>query len=252
MLLRFEPRMVARDLTAHRWATMAASDNSGGEYMQTILVANPKGGSGKTTLATNIAGWLAGKRQRVVLSDLDPQQSSTQWLARRPPLFPVIQGLDGRGAHKDHGDSDAGAVPAQWRVVDSPAALRGEDLRDALKRADVMLVPVSASAFDMTATQRFLATAADAKAVRKGALTIGLVAMRIDSRTRSAAELDAFLADYAFPTITHLRDTQVYVHCARDGASVFDLPRSRAEQDWEQWRPLTRWLARHAVPAHSR
>ena len=48
--------------------------------------------------------------------------------------------------------------------------------------------------------------------------------------------------------IAHLRDTQVYVHCARDGLSVFDLPRSRAEQDWEQWKPLTRWIARHATP----
>ena len=62
--------------------------------MQTILVANPKGGSGKTTLATNVAGWLAGKRQRVLLTDLDPQQSATQWLARRPRLFPA----DRRGA----------------------------------------------------------------------------------------------------------------------------------------------------------
>ena len=52
-------------------------------------------------------------------------------------------------------------------------------------------------------------------------------------------------AEFEFPVIAHLRDTQVYVHCARDGASVFDLPRSRGEQDWEQWKPLTRWITRH-------
>ena len=114
--------------------------------------------------------------------------------------------------------------------------------------ADVMLVPVSPSAFDMAATQHFLAAIADAKAVRKGELAVGLVAMRVDARTRSAGELDAFLAAIGYPLVTHLRDTQVYVHCARDGATVFDLPRSRAEQDWEQWRPLTRWIARHAAP----
>ena len=51
--------------------------------------------------------------------------------------------------------------------------------------------------------------------------------MRVDARTRSAAELDEFLKAFEFPLIAHLRDTQVYVHCARDGASVFDLPRSR-------------------------
>ena len=55
--------------------------------MQTILIANPKGGSGKSTLATNIAGWLAGKRQRVALGDSDPQQSASDWLARRPAPF---------------------------------------------------------------------------------------------------------------------------------------------------------------------
>ena len=86
------------------------------------------------------------------------------------------------------------------------------------------------------------------KAVKKGGLAIGIVAMRVDARTRSAAELDDFLEGFDFPLVAHLRDTQVYVHCARDGATVFDLPRSRAEQDWEQWKPLTRWIARHAPP----
>ena len=71
--------------------------------------------------------------------------------------------------------------------------------------------------------------------------------MRVDARTRAAGELDAFLGKYDFPVLTHLRDTQVYVYCARDGYSVFDLPRSRGEQDWEQWRPLTRWIAKHAA-----
>jgi chromosome partitioning protein len=208
--------------------------------MQTILVANPKGGSGKTTLATNVAGWLACKRQRVLLTDLDPQQSAAQWLARRPRLFPAIGARGG-------GDAVGTAVPdPQWQVVDSAAGIHGDELRQALKVADVLLVPLSASAFDMAATQRFLGVVADAKAVRKGRLAVGLVAIRIDARTRSAAELDVFLDGYAFPLVAHLRDTQVYVHCARDGASVFDLPRSRAEQDWDEWRPLTRWLARQA------
>ncbi len=210
--------------------------------MQTILVANPKGGSGKTTLATNVAGWLAGKRQGVVLADHDPQRSSTQWLERRPPLFPAITPLA------------AGAKPArdngpQWLIVDSPAALHGDDLRSEVRRADVMLVPLSPSVFDMAATRRFLETVAEYKAVRDGELAIGIVAMRVDARTKSAAELDEFLSGFDFPLVAHLRDTQVYVYCARDGASVFDLPRSRGEQDWEQWRPLTRWIARHAAPA---
>jgi chromosome partitioning protein len=208
--------------------------------MQTILVANPKGGSGKTTLATNVAGWLSGRRQVVALQDLDPQRSSTEWLLRRPELFPRI--VAAPPAAKQRDAKDAGA---QWLVVDTPAGLHGDDLRDAVRRADVMLVPLTPSVFDMSATQRFLAAIADYKSVRKGELAIGIVAIRVDARTRSAAELDEFLKAFDFPLIAHLRDTQVYVHCARDGASVFDLPRSRGEQDWEQWRPLTRWISRH-------
>lgn len=211
--------------------------------MQTILVANPKGGCGKTTLATNVAGWLAGKRQRVVLTDRDPQQSATQWLARRPRLFPAI------GAAQRGDAEELRPHAAQWQVVDSAAGIHGDDLKLALKGTDVLLVPVSASAFDVAATQRFLGVVGETKAVRKGNLAIGLVAMRIDTRTRSAAELDVYLESCAFSLVAHLRDTQIYVYCARDGASVFDLPRSRAEQDWEQWRPLTRWLARQAPRA---
>ena len=210
--------------------------------MQTILVANPKGGSGKTTLATNIAGWLAGKRQRVGLQDADPQGSSTQWLARRPGLFPSIAGFAA-----DAGKKELREVGVEWLVVDSAAGTRGDALREAVKRADAMVIPVSPSAFDMAATADFLAAIAEYKSVREGGVPVGLVAMRVDARTRAAGELDEFLGKYDFPVLTHLRDTQVYVYCARDGYSVFDLPRSRGEQDWEQWRPLTRWIAKHAA-----
>ncbi len=209
--------------------------------MQTILIANPKGGCGKTTLATNIAGFLAAKRQHVVLADEDPQQSASQWLERRPALFPRIA-----LATRETERKVAKEIGANWLIVDSPAGLHGDQLRDEIRRADLLVVPVMPSAFDMIATERFLGTIAQAKAVKEGALDVALVGTRVDSRTQSALELTDFLAQFDFPMVAQLRATQVYVHCARDGASIFDLPRSRAEQDWEQWRPLTRWLARHA------
>jgi chromosome partitioning protein len=208
--------------------------------LQTVLIANPKGGSGKTTLATNLAGFLAGRRQRVVLADEDPQQSSTQWLMRRPPLFPRVHARPGE-------KRELKEVDPQWVVVDSPAGLHASDLRTEMRRADALVVPISPSVFDMAATARFLETVADAKAVKDGELPVALVATRVDARTHSAAELDAFLKATGFPVVAHLRDTQTYVYCARDGLSVFDLPRSRGEQDWEQWRPLTRWLGKHAT-----
>jgi chromosome partitioning protein len=209
--------------------------------VQTIVIANPKGGSGKTTLATNIAGWIAGKRQRVVLADADPQRSSALWLKRRPALFPPVMGAEGDVSKKDLKETGA-----QWAVIDTAAGTHGEGLREAVRRADIMLVPLSASTFDMAATARFLAALFEYKAVKDGDIAIGLVAMRVDARTHAAAELDEFLDGVDVPVVTHLRDTQVYVYCARDGLSVFDLPRSRGEQDWEQWKPLTRWIAKQA------
>jgi len=207
--------------------------------MQTILIANPKGGSGKTTLATNVAGWLATRKQRVVIADFDPLRAATEWLERRPPLFPPISGWTPSGAKdgiKEHNP--------QWLVIDTPAGLHGESLRDAMHRADILLLPVAPSAFDMAASKHFLDQIGEYKAVKKGDIAIGLVAMRVDSRTHSAAELEEFLGAFKFPLVAHLRQTQVYVYCARDGLTVFDLPRSRAEQDWEQWRPLTRWIGK--------
>src|SRR6185312_15436350 len=148
------------------FANMRAIRQKGVGAMQTILVANPKGGSGKTTLATNIAGWLAGKRQRVVLEDRDPQQSSAFWLSRRPALFPKVMSADD---------------------------VHGDDLRDAVKAADILLIPVTPSVLDMAATARFLTKIAEYKAVKQGDLSTGLVGMRVDSRTHSSADLDEFM-----------------------------------------------------------
>lgn len=207
--------------------------------MHTIIIANPKGGSGKTTLATNVAGWLAGKRQRVVLADFDPQRSSAHWLTRRPALMPAITGWTADQDKKAMQEADP-----QWLVVDLPAGIHGETLRDAVRRADILLVPISPSYFDFEATRAFLAKLAEYKSVKEGKVSIGLVGMRVDARTRSSTELEEFIKEHDFPFVTNLRDTQVYVHAARDGLSVFDMPRSRVERDWDQWRTLTRWIAR--------
>ncbi|MDR0250395.1 MAG: ParA family protein [Burkholderiales bacterium] len=205
--------------------------------MRTLLIANAKGGSGKTTLATHAAGWFACGRQRVALQDEDPQRSASYWLARRPTPFPKIETLKPGAGRKE-----AREQGFAWRVIDSPAGLHGERLRDLIKQADGLLVPLSPSAFDMEATQAFLDAVTEYKAVREKKLSVALVAMRVDARTRSAQELDEFLYGFEFPLIAHLRETQVYIHCARDSLTLFDLPPSRGKQDWEQWLPITKWL----------
>ncbi|MDR2173704.1 MAG: ParA family protein [Burkholderiales bacterium] len=210
--------------------------------MRTLLVANAKGGSGKTTLATHAAGWFASRRQRVALQDEDTQRSGSSWLARRPILFPKIEALKPGTSRKE-----AREQGIAWRIIDSPAGLHGERLRDLVKQADHLLVPLSPSAFDMEATQAFLDAVTEYKAVREQKLAVALVAMRFDARTRSAQELDEFLYGFEFPLIAHLRETQVYIRCARDGLTLFDLPPSRGKQDWEQWLPITAWLIKQGV-----
>lgn len=206
--------------------------------MRAILVANPKGGAGKTTLATNLAGALAAGGEKVFLWDLDRQQSSMNWLAMRPANRPVIQRLDGR-------DTDDPRMPrgSSWLILDSAAGLHGKNLAHALKIAHKVVVPVQPSVFDMAATSTFLQTLTEEKSVRKNKTFIGIVGMRVDPRTKAAATLEAFLAQFRLPVLTYLRDTQVYVNAAFNGLSVFDLPEYLSGRELEQWQPLLDWIA---------
>lgn len=205
--------------------------------MKAILIANPKGGSGKTTLATNLAGSLAVRKQKVFLSDLDRQQSSLKWLAMRPADRPVIHRLDTK-------DEDESAIPrgSSWLILDSAAGLHGKNLAHALKIAHKIIIPVQPSVFDMAATSTFLQTLAEEKAVRKHKTFIGIVGMRVNPRTRAAATLEAFLAQFKLPVLTYLRDTQIYVNAAFNGLSLFDLPEYLSGKDLEQWQPVLDWI----------
>lgn len=215
--------------------------------MHSILVVNPKGGSGKTTISTNLAGFFAAQSKRVVLADMDRQQSAANWLARRPETLPPIMAWTATTDKKAIKEFDA-----HWTVIDSPAAVHGEKLNDLARRVELVVVPVSPSAFDMEATQKFLVELMDVKPVKKGESQVAVVGNRVDSRTLVADELETFLKSLKLPILTYLRTTQNYIHCARDGYSLFDLAPSRVEQDLEQWKPLGRWLVRQAKVADAR
>ena len=207
--------------------------------MRTILVANPKGGSGKTTLSINLAGYLAASGKRVMMLDLDRQKSATQWLAARDASLPQI------GLLTENQGEDSG-----WLVIDSPAGLHGKNLEHALKLAHQVIVPIAPSVFDIRASQEFLSALQAEKSVRKGRAFIGLVGMRVDARTRAGVTLEGLMAQQDLPVLAYLRNAQNYVNAAFEGKSLFDLPPHIAERDVEQWHGITSWLDTEVSPTN--
>ena len=205
--------------------------------MKSFLVANPKGGSGKSTLSTNLAGYFANRGGEVMLGDIDRQQSSREWLTIRPFELPTIDTWD-------IGPDKVSRPPKGTRhvVLDTPAGLHGKMLERVLKLSSRVIVPVQPSMFDMLATRQFLTALLDEKAVRKGKADVAVIGMRVGARTRAAGGLERVFATYELPVLTYLRDTQVYVQAAAAGMTIFDLPPSRAERDLAQWQAIIDWV----------
>jgi chromosome partitioning protein len=203
--------------------------------MSTVVVANPKGGVGKSTLSTQIAGYFAAQGHRVMLGDADRQQSSRLWLTLRPPSARPI-------ATWDLGDGQIAKPPKGTThvVLDTPAGLHGKRLKEVLKQTDRVLVPLQPSVFDIFATRDFLDELAESSRVAK--LQIGIVGMRVDERTRAADQLHHFVDSIGLPVLGYLRNTQNYIQLAARGLTVFDLPPERVARDLAQWQPICHWL----------
>jgi chromosome partitioning protein len=199
-----------------------------------IAVANPKGGVGKSTLATNLAGWLAHRGHSVMLGDTDRQHSSRRWLSRRPPELPVIRGWDLE-------EPDLAKVPEGTThiVLDTPAALHGKRLDALMKLVDKILIPLQPGEFDIAATEGFLDT------LRTHAhspdVEVALVANRSREGTLTTDDLRTYLDSAKAPVLGHVRDAQIYVQLAGKGLTLWDLTPSRVEQHRAQWQPVVAW-----------
>jgi chromosome partitioning protein len=204
--------------------------------MRAVLVANPKGGAGKTTLSTNLAGAFANQGKSVTLCDLDRQQSALRWMAFRDPALPPVTGYFG-------GQQIVLNLPqeADWVVLDAPAGLQGYKLNDYLRVVDKVVVPLVPSIFDMAATEDFLNSIRNDMRGRRD--RIGVVAMRVDPRTKAAGMLEEYMRHFDIPILAYLRNTQNYVNVATQGMTVFDPPKARHRKDVEQWGPLLEWLS---------
>jgi chromosome partitioning protein len=203
--------------------------------MPVVVIANPKGGVGKSTLSTQVAGYFASRGHAVMLGDADRQQSSRLWLGLRPPTARPIQSWEL--------DMEQIARPPKGTthvVLDTPAGLHGRRFKEIMKLADKVLVPLQPSVFDIFATRAFLdELAQNAHAARA---QIGIVGMRVDARTIAADKLGEFVQSIGLPMVGTLRDTQNFIHLAAQGLTIFDVAPAKVERDLEQWQPIGQWL----------
>jgi chromosome partitioning protein len=208
--------------------------------MRTILCMNAKGGCGKTTIATNLATWFADDGKKVAIMDLDPQRSSLDWLGAREAYegVPRIEGVNAveSGARAERGTEVA--------LLDAPSGVHGTDMNQLLRRADVLLVPMLPSPIDMRAATRFISELLQSGRISRGQTRIGLIANRVRENTRIYRELEAFLAEYDIPLLTHLRESQNYIRSAETGLGIFELAPSLVAPDVVHWDPVIEWLQR--------
>lgn len=213
--------------------------------MFTVLVANIKGGCGKTTVATHLAASFAVGGHAVYLADADRQRSSLGWIARRPAAVAPVRPLDWAREIDD-------GLPAGARlVIDAPAALKGKQIEAFVRLADLIVLPVLPGAFDEQATERFLDKLEPLKAIAKGRTPVLVVGNRVRAGTRAADRLDRFIAGLGHPVAGRLRDSQLYAEAAADGLSLFDLPGRRALGLRADWEPVLARIATVAAAAPS-
>lgn len=204
--------------------------------MRTIMTLNPKGGCGKSTLATNIASFFASAGHGVALADFDTQRSSLEWLDARDDEYPAVAGVDGcNGALRVPRSCDT-------LVLDAPAATHGKDLTALIRKAETIVIPVLPSPMDMRACAHFIAELLTVGKVSRQQTKLAVVANRVRENTLIYHSLEAFLRKLHIPFIATLRDSQNYIRAAERGLGIFELAPALVADDLEQWKSLLRWL----------
>jgi len=213
--------------------------------MQRIVVLNPKGGSGKTTIAVNLASYFASRQQMPVLMDYDPQGSSMRWVKKRQPTQPWVYAVaafekDARTTRSFQLRPPEGATHI---IIDTPAALDAREMPDLTRSADKIIVPVLPSDIDIYACSRCIRDLLLVAKVRREDNRLGVIANRVRRNTLTYQALIRFLDTLGVPIVATIRDSQNYVRSAELGLGVHEMKSYIAREDVEQWAPLIDWLA---------
>jgi chromosome partitioning protein len=211
---------------------------------QTTLVINPKGGSGKTTVATNLASYFAANKVATALMDYDPQGSSLNWLRQRPMHLPRIHGANAAPAKPGRMRSLDMRVPEETRqlVIDAPAGASGLLLQEMLGRTHCILIPVAPSPIDIHATANFIRDLLLTGRIRVNNIRLAVVANRVKKSVPVYQPLERFLNSLNLPLLSRLADSDVYVSAAEGGMGVFELDFAASATERQQFMPVAEWI----------
>ena len=219
--------------------------------MQKIVVLNPKGGSGKSTIATNLAAYYAWRGLQVALMDHDPQGSSMRWLKVRPPELPVIHGIAAYERKMNVTRAFAWRAPpgTERLIVDTPAAVTALQMPELTADANAIIVPVLPSDIDIHAASRCIADLLLVGKVHRSEKRLVIVANRARRYTKAYASLMKFLQSMRIPVAAVLRDSQAYVRSAETGMGIHEMKGALLQEDLDTWVPFIDWLAVRSRPS---
>ena len=229
--------------------------------MLSILVINSKGGSGKTTLTTNLASYYASRQSVTAIIDYDPQGSSLHWLQARPKNMPAIHAANGAPARGNvHLGSRQGWVPPETEVllIDAPAGISGLLLKELVRKANFILIPVAPSPIDIRASADFIKDLFLVGGARTANARMAVVASRVRNRGNTAyAALERFFTSLKMPFLTNLSDSEIYLQAAEQGMGIFELDANDCARERQEFMPIVRWLEgyfpnRHGVRAEDK
>jgi chromosome partitioning protein len=218
--------------------------------MLRIVLLNPKGGSGKSTIATGIAAMYAARGYRPLLMDFDPQGTSCRWLEKRSPHQPPVQGIAAYARALGVTRSFQLRVPpgTDRVIVDTPAALAPHNFNEHVRDADAILVPVLPSDADIHACSRCIGHLLISGKIKRRENRLAVIANRVKPNTIIFRTLMRFLDQMQVPVVTTLRDSQYYVYANEQGLGLHDLNPARVQPELQQWDALWAWLeSRHPL-----